>query len=248
MLAIDRWAMARTAQLIQRCLKGYEEYQFHQVYNALYNFCTVDLSSFYLDILKDRLYTFETHSPERRSAQTALWRILDAFTRLIAPILPFTAEEVYAAMHEGMSSEKRALSVHTLLFPEYQGVPDQEEFLAEWDKLVQVRQVVSKALEEVRQTGAIGNSLEAKVIIKAAPEQAALLRRHAAELRYIFIVSRAEVMEERGVEADLLQVQVTLADGRKCERCWNYSEQVGANAVFPTLCERCTPVVTRLLG
>lgn len=248
MLPIDRWAVARTVQLIQKCLKGYEDYQFHQAYNALYNFCTVDLSSFYLDILKDRLYTFETHSPARRSAQTALWQILDAFTRLIAPILPFTAEEVYAAMYEGLDSDKRAVSVHTLLFPEYRSAAGDEELLAEWDKLIQVRQVVSKALEEVRQTGAIGNSLEAKVIIKAAPEQAALLRRHAGELRYIFIVSQVEVTEEPEMGPDGLEVQVTLADGRKCERCWNYSGQVGADTAFPTLCERCAPVVSRLLG
>ncbi len=119
MLEIDRWALARKGTLIQKCLKGYEDYQFHQVYSALYNFCTVDMSAFYLDILKDRLYTSATHSLARRSAQTALWEILDAFTRLIAPILSFTSEEVYHAMYEGCPPETRSASVHELLFPKY---------------------------------------------------------------------------------------------------------------------------------
>jgi isoleucyl-tRNA synthetase len=245
MLEIDRWALAKTARLIHRSVKGYEDYQFQQAYMALYNFCTVDMSAFYFDILKDRLYTSGTRSVARRSAQTALWQILNAITCLMAPILPFTSEEVYQAMHQGNQSGSAAVSVHTLLFPAYNPEHDKEELLREWEQLMPIREVVSKALEEVRQTGAIGNSLDAQVTIKAGPESAALLRRHEADLRYIFIVSQVR-MEEAGADGAWLEAHVSPADGRKCDRCWNYSERVGSDPDFPTLCERCAPVVREM--
>jgi isoleucyl-tRNA synthetase len=245
MLEIDRWALARCARLIQRCVKAYEDYQFHQAYTALYNFCTVDLSSFYLDILKDRLYTHETHSNERRSAQTALWKILDAFTRLIAPILPFTAEEVYDSMHEGLPPESRALSVHTLLFPRYEPTHDRADLLDEWEKIAEVRESVLKTLETVRQASVIGNSLDAKVVLRSGGNAAALLHRHEADLRYIFIVSQVELKSDLAYEAPP-QVQVQRAEGNKCERCWNYSIHVGEDKAHKTLCERCAPVVNEI--
>lgn len=245
MLEIDRWVLARTARLIKRCVKGYEDYQFHLVYSALYNFCTVDLSAFYLDILKDRLYTHATRSVSRRSAQTALWHVLDAFTRLIAPILPFTAEEIFSAMYEGRSWQDRPASVHLLLFPEYEANHDREDLVAAWDRLLEVRQAVSKALEEFRKTGAIGNSLEARVTIHAGGDTAALLRRQAEDLRYIFIVSQTEVVDEPGTE---LRVDVGRAQGEKCERCWNYSVEVGKDADLPTICERCVVHVREMYG
>jgi isoleucyl-tRNA synthetase len=243
MLEIDRWALARKEQLIQKCLKGYEEYQFHQVYGALYNFCTVDMSAFYLDILKDRLYTSATHSVARRSAQTALWDILDAFTRLLAPILSFTSEEVYGAMYEGSTPEARAESVHVLLFPKYESRSGDQLLLSEWENLRNVRETVLKSLEEVRQSGLIGNSLEAKVIIRASGETAGGLRRHESDLRYILIVSQVEIAEATD-NREAFQVQVVKADGEKCERCWNYSTEVGKDASYPTICERCIPAVT----
>ncbi len=242
MLEIDRWAMAKTARLIRRCLKAYEDYQFHAVYAALYNFCTVDMSSFYLDILKDRLYTHATRSASRRSAQTALWQILDAFTRLIAPILPFTAEEVFAAMEEGRSGGARGDSIHVLLFPQYEASYDRQDLIDEWEKLQSVRELVLKTLEEARQGGAIGNSLEARVKLAAGGETAAMLKRHAADLRYLFIVSQVK-LEERADGDDGLKVEVGRADGKKCERCWNYSIEVGKDPQLGTLCERCLPVV-----
>jgi isoleucyl-tRNA synthetase len=242
MQEIDRWALARAALLVQKCLKGYEDYQFHQVYNALYNFCTVDLSAFYLDILKDRLYTHGTHSPSRRSAQTALWHILDDLTRLLAPILPFTAEEVYHAMFEGRPEQDRAPSVHTLLFPKYEAAHDQEALLREWERLAEVRESVLKALEEVRKKGQIGNSLEAKVSLRCTGVHLDLLSRHRDDLRYIFIVSQVELEDDLGGGPGV-RVAVLPADGKKCERCWNYSTQVGADAEYGTLCERCVPVV-----
>ena len=242
MMEIDRWAVARAQRLARECVKGYEDYQFHRVYGALYNFCTVDMSAFYLDILKDRLYTAAAHSPERRSAQTALWTILDALVRLIAPVLSFTSEEVYSAMYEGLPAAGKAESVHTLLFPEFPIRPEADSLLAEWEKIRVLREPVLKALEEVRQSGAIGNSLEAKVRIRASEENATLLSRHGEDLRYIFIVSQAEVVTDASAK-DGFEIEVTKADGAKCERCWNYSTAVGADAEFPTLCERCVPVV-----
>ncbi|MDR0310233.1 MAG: isoleucine--tRNA ligase [Acidobacteriota bacterium] len=245
MLEIDRWAVSRTERLTRECVKGYEDYQFHRVYGALYNFCTVDMSAFYLDILKDRLYTAATHSPARRSAQTALWTILDALIRLLAPVLSFTSEEVYTAMHEGLPAAGKAESVHTLLFPEAPARPEAESLLAEWEKIRLAREPVLKALEEVRKSGAIGNSLEAGVRIRASEENASALLRHKDDLRYIFIVSQAEIAVDAGAK-DGLEIEVTKAAGAKCERCWNYSPAVGADAEFPTLCERCAPVVKDL--
>ncbi len=247
MLEIDRWALARKEFLVQRCLKGYEDYQFHQVYNALYNFCVVDMSSFYLDILKDRLYTYATHSAERRSAQTALWKILDAFTKLIAPILSFTSEEVHDAMFDGRNPGGRTESVHELLFPKPEVLPDADNLLAEWDRIKGIRDDVLKALEEVRQTGGIGNSLDAKVRVCASGETAALLKRHESHLRYVFIVSQVELAEDPHAEDDL-KIEVLKAEGEKCERCWNYSTKVGSDADYPTLCERCLPAVKEILG
>jgi isoleucyl-tRNA synthetase len=247
MLEIDRWALARKGALVQKCLKGYEDYQFHQVYGALYNFCTVDMSAFYLDILKDRLYTCATHSLARRSAQTALWEILDAFTRLIAPILSFTSEEVYHAMAEGRPSEGKAASVHELLFPTYEARKDDEYLLAEWEKIRTVRDAVLKSLEEVRQSGNIGNSLEAKVVIRASGETAALLKRHEADLRFIFIVSQVSLEDSPGTEEGP-QIEVVKADGSKCERCWNYSVETGKDSAWPMLCERCMPAIKEIGG
>jgi isoleucyl-tRNA synthetase len=244
---IDRWALARKERLIQRCLKYYEEYQFHQVYSALYNFCVVDMSAFYLDILKDRLYTHATHALSRHSAQTVLWEILDAFTRLIAPILPFTSEEVYAAMREGIPSIKNAESVHVLLFPEYDASRDNHDLLVEWHAIGEIREAVLKALEEIRQAGVIGNSLEAKVRIKADAATASLLQRHESDLRYVFIVSQVAV-EESPEALENPKIEVLKADGQKCERCWNYSIEVGQDAQYPTLCERCLPVVREING
>jgi isoleucyl-tRNA synthetase len=247
MMEIDQWVLSRKEQLIRKCLKGYEDYQFHQVYNALYNFCTVDMSAFYLDILKDRLYTSATHSLARRSAQTAIWDILDTFTRLVAPMLSFTSEEVYGAMYEGLDSKERMDSVHVLLFPKHQPLHEKQSLLEEWEKLRSVRETVLKALEEVRQAGVIGNSLDAKVLLRTSGETAGLLRRHQSDLRYIFIVSQVEIADEAAAGNDL-QIQVQKADGQKCERCWNYSVEVGKDLTWPTLCERCIPAIKEMYG
>jgi isoleucyl-tRNA synthetase len=203
------------------------------------------MSAFYLDILKDRLYTHATRSTSRRSAQTALWHILDVLMRLMAPILPFTAEEVFLAMEEGREN-RRAESIHTLLFPEYRVEHDRDELITEWSKLQEVREAVLKALEGMRQAGRIGNPLEAKINISAGGETASLLRRHLDNLRYLFIVSQVGLIEGAG-NGGIPQVEVLPADGSKCERCWNYSVEVGKDPDYSTLCERCAPVVRELM-
>jgi isoleucyl-tRNA synthetase len=247
MMEIDQWVLAKKEQLVWRCLKGYQDYQFHQVYNALYNFCTVDLSAFYLDVLKDRLYTSATHSLARRSAQTAIWDILDTFTRLIAPMLSFTSEEVYTAMYEGLDSKERADSVHVLLFPKHNPSHEEKSLLEEWEKLRGVRETALKALEEVRKAGVIGNSLDAKIVLRTSGETAGLLRKYQSDLRYIFIVSQVEISDDSAAGNEL-NIQVLKAGGRKCERCWNYSTEVGKDPAWPSLCERCIPAIKEMYG
>jgi isoleucyl-tRNA synthetase len=242
MLEIDRWALARLVRVAERCRAGYEQYQFHQVYTALYNFCTVDLSSFYFDVLKDRLYTAGTRSLPRRSAQTALHYVLDAFTRLVAPILPFTAEEIWHSLYEGIKVD----SIHVQDFPAFPREYDDPALVDEWKKLEEVRSSVLKALDEARQAKTIGSSLEAKVVLTAGSETTALLDRHTPDLRFLFIVSQVEL--RRHADGGAFQVQVDRADGAKCERCWNYSTAVGSHAAWPTLCERCVPVVEGVMG
>jgi len=240
LLEIDRWALARTSVVIRKCLKAYEDYQFHQAYTALHSFCTVDLSSFYLNILKDRLYTHASASISRRSAQTAMYLILDCLVRLLAPLLPFTCEEVWMALHAGKPDLP---SIHAGLFPARRTEWEQEPLLVEWDRIMEVRESVSKALEEKRQAKTIGDSLEARVRLCAGRNLYPVLRRKAEDLRYLLIVSQVDIKEDAALEPDGLQVEVVRADGAKCERCWNYSAAVGGDATFPTLCERCLPIL-----
>jgi isoleucyl-tRNA synthetase len=162
----------------------------------------------------------------------------------MAPILPFTAEEVHHSMHQGRAPGTHAESVHVMLFPCYQAEHDRQDLLEEWDKLIAIREVVSKALEEVRQAGTIGDSLEARLTLRAGGEDLQLLRRHEADLRYIFIVSQVELVDDS--QSDAVQVQVLRAQGKKCERCWNYSVSVGTDTELVTLCERCAPVVREM--
>jgi isoleucyl-tRNA synthetase len=256
---LDRWALGRLGRLIARVRRAYEGYQFHQVYHALTNFCAVDLSALYLDILKDRLYTGAPDDRGRRAAQTACYEILLAITRLMAPILTFTAEEVW----DHLPGQGKPESVHLMTFPEERGEWVDEELEEEWERLLEVRGEVARALETARQRKIIGSSLEARVFIRQAPEEQwmPLLRDKGTEfLKTLFIVSEVCLEEAPPVGASTryesqdipeLVIEVVKADPsqgwRKCERCWVWSERVGTDAEHPALCERCAPVV-RLLG
>ncbi len=235
MLEIDRWILARTEDLIRRCRGWYDSLEFHKVYRAIYDFTTADLSARYFDILKDRLYTAATSSRERRSGQSALYKVHYALVRLMAPLLAFTTEEVwsYTAKPAGAPA-----SVHLAMLPEPEevasGLP--AEKLAEWDRLMEVRDVVLKALEEARQAKLIGTSLEARVRLQG-------YKGFEAELPSMFIVS--QVLLEPGQE---LRAVIERADGVKCERCWKYSTAVGQDAEFPTVCDSCSAALRDMLG
>src|SRR5262249_19157532 len=237
LLELDQWILVRTEGLVARCRTWYEEFAFHKIYHAVYDFATVDLSAVYFDVLKDRLYTSGARSQARRSAQTALYRVADALVRLLAPLLAFTAEEVWKSM-------KRPGSVHTALFPEPADVTaglseEQRKRVANWDRLMEVREDVLKSLETARQEKFIGAPLEARVNLSAGNELYSLLDQYAADLPALFIVSQVNLKNHSGA----LQVSIERAAGSKCERCWKYTTDVGANPEFPTICGACADVV-----
>ncbi|HWP42492.1 MAG TPA: isoleucine--tRNA ligase [Blastocatellia bacterium] len=231
MWEIDRWALAATREVARKAIDAYRRFEYHVVYHTLYNYATVTLSAVYFDILKDRLYTFAPKSAGRRSAQTALLEIVDALARLLAPVLVFTADEIWEHI-----PGRREASVHMAEFPKAEAEAGDEQLLASWDRLFEIRSTVQKALEEKRNEKVIGASVEALVRLKAGGEAYELLSAYQDQLPAIFIVSQVEL--ER-MEGDGLEVAVEHAPGLKCERCWNWSETVGRDARFPTLDERC---------
>ncbi len=245
---IDRWMLDRTAELVKKCRDWYSNYEFHRVYHAIHDYCVVDLSAFYFDVLKDRLYTKAPKSRSRRSAQTVVWKITSALVRLIAPILVFTAEEICRYLPKAQGEPE---SVHMALFPEADSLAcgiagDAAE---KWARLAQVRSAVLVALEQARAAKTIGGGLEAKVRLHAAAEAAdlqKLLEEKQSVLPALFIVSQVSV-EPHSIAASVpsetlpgLELRIERADGRKCERCWNYSTHVGENPRYPTVCERCS--------
>ena len=240
---MDAWMLRRTGARIRQCREWYEKFEFHRVYHALQDFCTVDLSSFYFDVLKDRLYTFAPKNPGRRSAQTAVYRMASALVRLIAPTLVFTSEEVWRYLPRVAGD---AESVHMTLFPDDKGFESalDEKRAQNWERLLAVREEVLRALEPLRAAKTISANLEARVTLSASGALAALLRQYAADLPAMFIVSQVELASGNGnggpaAGVEGLQVHVARAQGNKCERCWNYSTHVGESAKYPTLCERC---------
>ena len=253
LLEIDRWALHQSNQVLERCRSAYESYDFHRVYHALNQFCAVTLSAFYLDILKDRLYTSAPASRERRSAQTALHRILDSLCRLMAPVLCFTAEEVWQHLIHRRDGEPLATSVHLEEFAKPAALPADPDLLSRWERLGAVREAVLPRLEKARAEKMLGNSLEARVRLQARGELAQILERHRGELPSLFIVSQVElsgVDDGAGTPEDLpgLRIEILKAEGEKCERCWNYRTDRGKDPQLPTLCGRCAPIVAALLG
>ncbi|HEX8709210.1 MAG TPA: isoleucine--tRNA ligase [Pyrinomonadaceae bacterium] len=240
LLEIDRWALSELDEVAARVREGYQTYEFHTVYHTLYNFCTVTLSARYFDIIKDRLYTAAPRNDARRSAQTALYRIADALARMLAPILVFTADEIWESLPQ--AAENAALtSVHLAEFPKPGGERD-EELLTSWRGLFALREEVLRKLEESRAAKLIGSSLEARIEITASAATYDLLERYREELRYIFLVSQVALKKSEGADATAsgsLNVEVERAAGEKCERCWNYSTRVGESPRYPAACERC---------
>jgi isoleucyl-tRNA synthetase len=244
---IDQWILLRAEALVEECRRRYEEYSFHRVYRAIYDFATVDLSAVYFDVLKDRLYTTAPRSKARRSAQTALYRLGQALVRLTAPLITFTAEEVWSYMAKPAGAPD---SVHLALFPEPADLTGgitaaQRAHVAKWDQLIAVRDTVLKSLEAARQEKTIGSPLEASVRLRASGDLYALLEEYAGELPALFIVSQVALERAGGGE---LAVEIVRASGAKCERCWKYTEDTGSNAKFPTICGSCAAAVTEILN
>lgn len=251
LLDIDRWALTRLNRLVERVTASYERYEFHPIYHAIHNFCVIDMSNFYLDVLKDRLYCEDSDGYLRRSAQTAIYRILDAMVRMLAPILAFTPEEIWRSMPHDSSANTESVLLNDMprVEPEYELAEDEA---IRWDSVLKLRSDVLRALEKARAEKVIGKSLDAAVTLfisaaaKEAFEQIADL-----DLMSIFIVSRVSVVYGEGEGFDCtefgdVKVKVEAAETEKCLRCWTHHGSIGADKDFPELCPRCASVVTNI--
>ena len=229
---IDKFALIKLNKLIAECTKAYEEYDFNKAYQTINTFCVVDMSNFYLDIIKDRLYTSKPDSKERKSAQTAMYLILDALVKILAPMTCFTAEEIWKYMPH--TSNENVESVMLTSYPEVNSKYENKELEAKWNKIITLKENVAKKLEEARAAKVIGHSLNAKVIISAEGSDYEFLKENQDLLMTVFIVSGFEVVEGAS------DIKVEVADGEKCERCWMYSTTVGEDKENPTICHRCS--------
>jgi isoleucyl-tRNA synthetase len=239
---IDRWALHRLQKLISRVREAYERFEFHVVYHSVQNFCAVEMSALYFDILKDRLYTFSSRSEGRRSAQTALYEILRAMTSLMAPILSFTAEEVWRYIP---AESGKAESVHLTSFPELKSEYLDDALNEQWERIWEIRAEVTKALEEARKERVIGLSLDAQVHLHLPEKIYHFLLPYQKDLKSIFIVSSVTLHPAVSRTKDEKEVKVGVfrAEGKKCERCWNYDISVGYHSEHQTLCQRCVEAI-----
>jgi isoleucyl-tRNA synthetase len=242
---MDKWALHRLQEVIKRVKEAYERHQFHVVFYTLYNYCTVDLSALYLDVLKDRLYTNKAASATRRSGQSAMFIILKVMMQLLAPILTFTAEEIWAALP---SWKGKDASIHTTQFPDVNAKYVNAELGERWKVMIDAKAEIAKAVEQSRKEKVIGHSLDARVSIAAPEKMRDLFKEHLEDLRALLIVSQLHLMDEKEIgnpykseEIKGLTIGVEKARGGKCERCWIYSESLGGDKTHPTVCERCLP-------
>ena len=253
---LDRWAVTRLNALTEKCLKGYDNYEFLTVTHSVNDFCVVDLSSFYLDIIKDRLYCEEADGKRRRSAQTALFLILDTITKLMAPILAFTCDEIWQAMTHRSGDDARNVLLNQMngVFTEY---ALDEKAMEKWDTVIKLRSDVNAVLETARAQKKLGKALEAHVALHADTDEAAqaLMSTVGVSLAEVFIVSNCSITTAepaadstvgKGTNFPGLTVEVREADGARCERCWMHDTRVGENPDHPTLCPRCASVVSKL--
>ncbi|MGE5850006.1 MAG: isoleucine--tRNA ligase, partial [Candidatus Methylomirabilota bacterium] len=240
LLPIDRMILHRLQGLIERLRSAYQVYEFHILYHSLHNFCAVDLSAFYLDVLKDRVYTSGQKSRLRRSAQTAMYEVLVSLVKLMAPVLSFTAEEIW----QYLRMPDKPGSVHLTGFPEVRTDLLDDGLAQEWERLLGVRDEVLRALETARKEKRIGSAQEAAVVVQAASPEFEFLAGHREDLETICIVSQLTVQHAEVASAGQgLVVRVDRAPGGKCQRCWNYRQSVGASPAHPALCDRCVTVI-----
>ena len=247
MLEIDRWILSKLSSLIKESAQNYDSYAFHKVYRDIYNFCVYEISSVYLDILKDRMYTFRSDSLERRSGQSAMFELLTVLLKMLAPLLAITTDEAWGYV----KTEGKSDSIHMGSWPDdnynkwFDGSLNKK-----WEFLINAREIVLKKLEEKRQSNEIGSSLEARAVLATSDgTYKKVLKENEGMLRYLFIVSQVELREaidDKAVSQDgPIQVYIEKSRGLKCQRCWNYSEAVGANSSHPALCERCVKAVSK---
>ncbi len=236
---LDKWALMKLDELIDKVKEGYESFDFHVAFHAIHNFCVIDMSNFYLDIIKDRLYCEKENSELRRAAQTTMYRILSAVSRLAAPIISFTAEEIWQAMPHCSSDDRTSIFLNQM--PERSGIEYSDEFRSKWNFICSVREDVNKVIEEKRNQKIIGKSLEACVIIHCSDDiSAEKFDQFRSELIETLIVSDINIVRDR---ENGTEYEVVKAEGEKCERCWSYSKTVGSDPDHPTICSRCAAVI-----
>ena len=236
---LDKWALMRLDSLIDKVNEGYNAFDFHIAFHAIHNFCVTDMSNFYLDIIKDRLYCEKEDSEVRRAAQTAMYRILSAVARLAAPIISFTAEEIWTYMPHTSTDDKESIFLNQM--PEKSGIEFSDEFVSKWEFIYSTRETINKVLEEKRNEKLIGKSLEANIIIHCGESLYEKYNALTEELKDILIVSGVSASKDGNDEVP--EIEVIKAEGDKCERCWSYSNTVGSDSEHPTLCARCAAVV-----
>ena len=239
---IDKWALSRLNKLVKDCTENYENFNFHLVYHDINQFCVTDMSNFYLDIIKDRLYTSKKNAIERRSAQTAMYIILDALVKMVAPMICFTAEEIWKYMPH--TKNEQVESVMLSDWPEVVAEYDNKELEEKWNHILELKELVAKELEVARAQKVIGHSLNAKVTLFANEDEYKFLEENKELLTTIFIVSALEIKENERKDENKIGVKVEVAEGEKCERCWKYSTEVGENHEHPTLCHRCAEAIS----
>lgn len=235
---IDKYALLKLNDLIEKCTNSYEKYDFHEAYQAINVFCVTDMSSFYLDIIKDRLYTSKPESIERRAAQTTMYIILNALVKMLAPLTSFTAEEIWKYMPK--QKDEDVESVMLTNYPKTNSQYNNKELREKWDKIVKIKEIASKKLEEARAEKVIGHSLNAKVVLYAEEDVYKFIKENAELLKLVLIVSGLEVEENQRSNEEKIGVKIELAEGEKCERCWMYSTTVGEDKENPTICHKCS--------
>jgi isoleucyl-tRNA synthetase len=245
LLPLDKWAIYRLDSLIAKVKEAYENFEFHIVYHAVHDFCVVDMSNFYLDVLKDRLYVEKADSLSRRAAQTVIYKVLDALTRMIAPVLAFTADEIWSFMPHCDEHDKTSVMFNQM--PESSGRSFDAEFADRWERLHMIRDDVKMALEQARASKFIGGSLDAEVKLFCSDEaEYESLNAQVEVLATLFIVSKVSIYKDgegKHKGASGISVTIERAGGEKCARCWVYSDSVGSDSTHPTLCSRCAEIV-----
>ncbi len=239
---IDKWALLKLNKLLKDCTQNYEDFNFHFVYHDINQFCVIDMSNFYLDIIKDRLYTSKKDSLERRSAQTAMYIILNTLVKLLAPMICYTAEEIWKYMPH--TKKEQVESVMLSDWPEPKEEYDNKQIEEKWNHILELKELVAKELELTRADKTIGHSLNAKVTLYANDKEYEFLNENRELLMTVFIISDLQIEENSRRDEKKIGVKVEIAQGEKCERCWKYDVTVGENKEHPTLCHRCAEVIS----